>query len=118
VYFFVSRTDSVDDGADASSWLMYRSRSSVLDRVIDDAPAYVDVIVVVVRVNDDAGETKSVGVVVVDTNVVDVSIDICVIPVFESSSLNVCVRRLFVVRLRRRAAALCEVGTGRRTIGW
>ena len=60
-----------------------------MDRVIDDAPAYDDVIVVVVRVNEDAGETKSVGVVVVDTKVVDVSVDVWVIPVFESSSLNV-----------------------------
>lgn len=81
---------------------------------------------------DDAGETSSVGgdsvdavdeifvaiVDVVEVIVIIVVIDIC--SDFDSSSFTVCDRRVFAAAalLSLRAAALCEVGTGRRTIGW
>ena len=105
MYFFVvdaSRTDSVDGAA--SIWLMYRSRSSVLDLnmvvvpnddVIEAVTATDDddavTIVVVVRVSVDAGETSNDG----GDNVEDADDNLsvpgaAVAPsVFDSSSLRV-----------------------------
>ena len=106
MYFFVvdaSRTDSVDGAA--SIWLMYRSRSSVLDLnmvvvpnddVIDAVTATDDdddavTIVVVVLVSVDAGETSNDGGDSVEDADDNLSVaGAAVAPsVFDSSSLRV-----------------------------
>ena len=100
---------------------MYRSKSSVFEREMALAP-YDEVIVVVVRVNDEAGERSSDGGGGEETDVVPtpVATVTCRSTLESDSSFSVCVLRVLpaaVVRLSLRAAALCEVGTGRRTIG-
>ena len=105
MYFFVvdaSRTDSVDGAA--SIWLMYRSRSSVLDLnmvvvpnddVIEAVTATDDddavTIVVVVLVSVDAGETSNDGGDSVEDADDNLSVaGAAVAPsVFDSSSLRV-----------------------------
>ena len=105
MYFLVvdaSRTDSVDGAA--SIWLMYRSRSSVLDLnmvvvpnddVIDAVTATDDddavTIVVVVLVSVDAGETSNDGgdsVEDADDNLIVAGAAVAP-SVFDSSSLRV-----------------------------